>query len=91
MTSFLPHIDEISKIFMAFERFVPEYHHVKFGGDWTTNKGEAGGHNVPPAYILLKQPSLNRINTKSKFVSSSYKYQLWRILYYSPLASDKRF
>ena len=33
--------------------FVPEYYHVKFGGNWTTNKGETGGgggrHNV---YIL---------------------------------------
>ena len=29
MTSYLPYIDDVSTIFMAFESFVPEYHHAK--------------------------------------------------------------
>ena len=37
MTSYLPPSDDVSKIFMDF---VPEYHHAKFGCNWTTNKGE---------------------------------------------------
>ena len=40
MTSCSPPSDDVSKIFMAFERFFPEYHHAKFGCNWTTNKGE---------------------------------------------------
>ena len=35
--------------FSAFERFVSENCHAKFGGNWTTNQGETrgggGGHN----------------------------------------------
>ena len=31
MTSYLSPSDDVSKIFIAFERFVPEYHHAKFG------------------------------------------------------------
>ena len=31
------------KIFDAFREFVPNYHHVNFGGDWTTDKGETWG------------------------------------------------
>ena len=48
---------------MVFERFfVPEYHHAKFGCNWTTNKGETeGGHNAPPAHMVPKDPSLNRV------------------------------
>ena len=42
ITSYLPPDDDVSKIFMAFERFCPEYHHAKFGCNWTTNKGETG-------------------------------------------------
>ena len=31
--------------------YVPEYHHAKFGGKWTTNKGKTKGGTV---YILPK-------------------------------------
>ena len=31
------------KVFDAFREFVPNYHHVKFGSDWTTDKGETWG------------------------------------------------
>ena len=38
--------------------FVPYYHHAKFGGNWTTNKGETEGTQSPPpqAYINNKIP-----------------------------------
>ena len=29
-----------SKFLMLLRDFVPEYNYAKFGGDWTTNKGE---------------------------------------------------
>ena len=42
--------------FLWFLRdFVPEYHHAKFGCNWTTNKGET-------SYMVPKDPSLNRDN-----------------------------
>ena len=42
--------------------FVPEYHRAKFGCNWTTNKGETeGGTICPPAYMVPKDPSLNRV------------------------------
>ena len=67
MTSYLPPGDDVNKIFMDFERFFPEYHHATFGCNWTTSKGETeGGHNVPPpppAYMVPKDPSLNRVKT----------------------------
>ena len=43
--------------FYGFSEFVSECHYAKFGGKWTTNKGDTeGGVNVPcpPAYILPK-------------------------------------
>ena len=46
--------------------FVPEYHHAKFGCNWTTNKGETegggGGGTMPNAYMIPKDPILNRVN-----------------------------
>ena len=39
MTSYLRHIDGVSKILNALGRFVPDYHCAKFGGNWTTCKG----------------------------------------------------
>ena len=56
MTSYLPPGDDVSKI---LRDFVPEYHHAKFGCNWTTNKGETegGGHNVLPQPIWFhKRP-----------------------------------
>ena len=47
MTSYVPPNDDVSKILWLLRDFVPEYHHAKFGCNWTTNKGETeGGHNV---------------------------------------------
>ena len=48
--------------------FVPEYHHAKFGCNWTTNKGETEGGTMcsPPTYMVPKDPSLNRVNSPSK-------------------------
>ena len=40
-----------SSTFLMLSRdFVVEYHHAKFGCDWTTNKGETEGQH--PAFIL---------------------------------------
>ena len=38
--------------------FISEYHHAKFGSNWTTNKGETEGegHNVPPNLYGSKRP-----------------------------------
>ena len=45
---------------------VQEYNHAKFGCNWTTNKGETEGGRgeaqCPPAYMVPKDPSLNRVN-----------------------------
>ena len=75
MTSYLPPGDDVNKIFTAFERFCPEYHHAKFGCKWTTNKGETeggGGTICPPAYIVPKDPCLNRVYI-SKFYNLKHK------------------
>ena len=40
---YLPHSDEVSKLLLLLRDFVQEYHHAKFGGNWTTNKGETKG------------------------------------------------
>ena len=42
MTSYTSDSDPI-KIFMLLRDFVSEYHAAKFGGNWTTNKGEIPG------------------------------------------------
>ena len=48
--------NDVGHIFTAFRDFVPEYHHTKFGGNRTTNKGETEGElDVPPS-----QPKLRR-------------------------------
>ena len=38
MTSYLPPSDDVSKILWFLRDFVPEYHHAKFGCNWTTNR-----------------------------------------------------
>ena len=43
MTSYLPPSDDVSKLLWLLRDFVPEYHHAKFGCNWTTNKGETEG------------------------------------------------
>ena len=51
-----------AKFLWLLRDFVPEYYRAKFGINWTTNKGKTeGGTMYPPAYILLKYPSLNRV------------------------------
>ena len=57
--------------------FVPEYHHAKFGCNWSTNKGEAegggGGHNVPlKAYMVPKDHCLNRLKGLAKVVKNQH-------------------
>ena len=50
-----------------FERFISESCHAKVGGNWTANKGETEGggrDNVPPAFIITKYLSLNRVNLR---------------------------
>ena len=49
-----------AKLLTILRDFVPEYHHAKFGGNRITNKEKIEGA-VPPAYILPKYPSLNRV------------------------------
>ena len=43
---------------------MPSYNHAKFGGNWTTNKGETeGGYNCPPQPIWFqKTPGLRSDN-----------------------------
>ena len=62
MTSYLPHSDDVITIIIDLRDFVPEYHPAKFGGNWTTNKGKTEGAQCPPAYMVPKDPSLNRVN-----------------------------
>ena len=51
-----------AKIFWFLRDFVPEYYHAKYDCNWTSNKGETEG--VPPqAYMVPKDPSLNRVKT----------------------------
>ena len=51
-----------AKFLWLLRDFVPEYHHAKFDCNWTTNKGETeGGTMCPPAYMVPKHPSLNRV------------------------------
>ena len=50
MTSYRVIVMTSSKFLMLSRDFVPEYHHAKFGGDWTTNKGET----CLPTYSLPK-------------------------------------
>ena len=63
MTSCLPPNDDVSKILLLLRDFVPEYHHAKFGCNWTTNKGETEGGTLPlpPADMVPKDPSLNGV------------------------------
>ena len=54
-----------AKFLWLLRDFVAEYHHAKFGCNWTTNKGETEGGGeaqcAPPAYMVPKDPSLNRV------------------------------
>ena len=46
MTSNTRDSGDIIKILMLFKDFVSEYHHAKFGGNWTSNKGETWGQPI---------------------------------------------
>ena len=75
MTSYLPPSDDVSKLLWLLRDFVAEYHHAKFGCNWTTNKGETegGGQNVPPpAYMVPKDPSLIRLNHFKEFPTTLF-------------------
>ena len=52
-----------AKFLWALRDFVPEYYYAKFGCNWTTNKGETEGKQCAPspAYMVPKDPSLNRV------------------------------
>ena len=61
-----------AKLLLVLRDFVPEYHHAKFGGNWTA-----------PVYILPKYPSLNRVKTNvNKFGISSQatSYQIQKLV-----------
>ena len=45
---------------------MPEYYHAKFGGVWTTIKGETEGAKVPPT-------SLNRVKVWSKSKAAQFQ------------------
>ena len=50
--------------FTAFD-FKPYYYHGKFGGKWTTNKGETEGGTMPPAHMVPKDLSLNMVKNET--------------------------
>ena len=57
---------QIKLVLRLLRDFVSEYHHAKFGCNWTTNKGETEGACAPPplpAYMVPKDPSLNRVKS----------------------------
>ena len=62
MTLYLPPGDDVSKFLWLLRDFVPEYHHAKFGCNWTTNKRETEGGTTPPAYMVSKDSSLVGLN-----------------------------
>ena len=67
-----------AKFLWLLRDFVSEYHHAKFGCNWTTNKGEtAGGGGIvpPPAGMVPKDPSLNRLNTYSMKQPDPYHFE----------------
>ena len=63
MTSHLLLVMTSAKFLWFLRDFVPDYHHAEFGSNWTTNKGETEGGTMcpPPAYMVPKDPSLNRV------------------------------
>ena len=55
MTSYLPPSDDVIKFLWLLRDFVPEYHHAKFGCNWTTNKGETEGGTMCPQPIWFQK------------------------------------
>ena len=53
-----------AKFLWLLRDFVPEYHHAKFGYNWTTDKGETEGGTMcpPPSLYGSKDSSMNRVN-----------------------------
>ena len=52
-----------AKFLRLLRDFVLEYHHAKFGSNWTTIKEkQRGALYSPPAYMVPKDTSLNRVN-----------------------------
>ena len=50
----------------------------RFGGNWITNKGETeGAQCTPPAYMVPKDPSLNRVNNYRFYMNSRQKHKEW--------------
>ena len=64
MMSYLPPSDDVSNFLWHLRDFIPEYHHAKFGCNWTTKKKETDwAQCASPAYMVPKDPSLNRVKT----------------------------
>ena len=57
MTSYLPHSDDVSQFLWLLKDFFPEYHHGKFGGNWTTSEGETGGQCAPLPIFYKNSPA----------------------------------
>ena len=60
-----------TKFLWLLRDFVPEYHHAKFGCNWTTNKGETEGRRGVP-----KNLSLNRVNPYQMLKNPCCKWSL---------------
>ena len=92
MTSYLPPSDDVSKIFMAFERFCPRepsWPSLVVIGPQIKEK-QRGAQCAPlPAYIVPKDPSLNRVkvdinNHKTALngrISTIFSTSRYRLMY----------
>ena len=69
---------------------MPWHYHAKFGGNWTTNKGETGGGGGAQciAHIVPKYPILNRVKFNfflllaSLFLKAQYINFTWTQVQY---------
>ena len=84
MMSYLPPSDDISKIFMDFERLcrrVPSCP-VSIGCNWTTNKG--GGEEGTPAYMVLEVLSMNRVEKVTYLIFCFFSNKTVQVTKYCP-------
>ena len=63
-----------TKFLWLLRDFAPDYHHAKFGCNWSTNKGETeGACALPlPACVVPNDPSLNRVKSTFTFNLTSF-------------------
>ena len=47
--------NDVVKIFVSLRDFVSEYHRARFGGNWTTNKGETCGALCSPTWLKVSK------------------------------------